>query len=489
MPIRLRLTIWNSLVIAGAIFLLGSLTYALEARSLSDEIDESLRVQARQMQSVYEVRAALPPRARERILPQPSLFSGPAFHVQILDPNGEVVERTAALGNRRLPVDRSDLERTGGSEEVFRTITLDGQNVRMYLDVLMAEDEFLGYVQVARSLEAFEDAMEFLRRTLLIAGAALLVVSLAVAWLLAGASLRPVRRITEAAREIGFSAHLDRRLPAVGTRDEIARLVDTFNGMLDRLESVFSAQRRFVADASHELRTPLTTIRGNIDLLRRNNAVREPEMREALEDVASEAERMSRMVTGLLALARADAGHPLPRERVRLDRLVLSVHREVQRTAGDVAVRLGTVEPAEVDGNRDALKQLLLILVENGIKYTAPGGSVTISSHLDSGYAEMEVRDTGFGIAAEELPRIFDRFYRSPSARARGGTGLGLAIARWIADEHHATISVDSELGVGSTFTVRIAASPVADTAQDRRPRDGLASPTPALPSRGPVSP
>jgi signal transduction histidine kinase len=407
--------------------------------------------------------------------------------VQILDPSGEVVERTAGLGNRRLPVDPTDLERTGGTEEVFRTVTLDGQDVRVHLAMLTTEDEFLGYVQIARSLEALEEALGFLRRTLLGAGAALLVVSLVVAWFLAGASLRPVQRITEAAREIGFSAHLDRRLPALGTHDEIARLGDTFNGMLDRLESVFSAQRRFVADASHELRTPLTTIRGNIDLLRRSEAVTQPEMREALEDVASEAERMSRMVAGLLALARADAGHALARERVRLDRLVIAVHRESQRLAGDVAVRIGHVDGAEVQGDRDALKQLLLILVENGIKYTEAGGSVTLALRLESGQAAIEVKDTGCGIAPADLPHIFERFYRSPAARASGGTGLGLAIARWIAEEHGATLSVDSALGVGTAFTVRLGATPVAETASDRRTREELAAPASALPSRGAI--
>jgi signal transduction histidine kinase len=488
MPIRLRLTILNSLVIVGAILLLGSLTYALEARSLTEEIDDSLRVQARNMQGVYEVRAALSPRARARIMPQPSVFSAPAFHVQILDPNGEVVERTAGLGNRRLPVAAADLERTGGADEVFRTVTLDGQDVRFHLAMLTTEDEFLGYVQVARSLEALEEALGFLRRTLIGAGAALLVVSLVGAWMLAGAALRPVQRITEAAREIGFSAQLDRRLPALGTHDEIARLGDTFNGMLDRLDSVFSAQRRFVADASHELRTPLTTIRGNIDLLRRSDAVTQPEMREALEDVASEAERMSRMVAGLLALARADAGHALARERVRLDRLVVAVHREAQRLAGDVAIQLGPVDQAEVQGDRDALKQLLLILVENGIKYTEAGGRVTLALHLESGQAAIEVRDTGRGIAPDDLPHIFERFYRSPAARASGGTGLGLAIARWIAEEHGATLRVESELNVGTTFTVRLAASPVAETA-DRRSREELAAAAPALPSRGAVGP
>jgi signal transduction histidine kinase len=417
-------------------------------------------------------------------MPQPRLFSAPAYHVQILDPNGEVVERTAALGNRRLPIDPLDLERTGGREEVFRTVTLDGQDVRVHLAVLATDDEFLGYVQVARSLEAQEDALAFLRRTLMLAGAGLLFVSVVVAWLLAGASLRPVQRITEAAREIGFSAHLDRRLPAVGTRDEIARLGDTFNGMLDRLENVFSSQRRFVADASHELRTPLTTIRGNIDLLRRNEAVSQPEMREALEDVASEAERMSRMVAGLLALARADAGHALAQERVRLDRIVVAVHREAQRLAGDVAVQLGGVQAAEVQGDADALKQLLLILVENGIKYTRAGGSVWLELRLEAGQAAITVRDTGCGIAPEELPHIFERFYRSPAARASGGTGLGLAIARWIAEEHRATISVDSELDVGTTFTVRLTARPAVET-PDRVLREDVAASAPAVPSRG----
>ena len=482
MPIRLRLTIWNSLVIMGALLLLGGLTYGLEARSLTEEIDESLRVQARNLQGVYEVRAALPPRARERIMPQPSVFSAPAFHVQILDPNGEVVERTAALGGRRLPVNPGDLERVGGSEEIFRTVTLDGQDVRMFIASLATDDEFLGYVQVARSMEALEDALDLLARTIIGAGVVLLFVSLIIAWFLAGAALRPVQRITEAAREIGFSPHLDRRLPALGTRDEIARLGDTFNGMLDRLENVLNSQRRFVADASHELRTPLTTIRGNVDLLRRSGAVAQPEMQEALEDVRSEAERMSRMVSGLLALARADAGHELAREPVRLDQLVIAVHREAQALPGGVAVQLDTVEAAEVLGNHDALKQLLLILVENGIKYTPPGGLVTLSVRVDSGQAAVQVRDTGCGIASEDLPHIFERFYRSPAARASGGTGLGLAIAWWIADEHGATIEVDSGLNVGTAFTVRLPVTRIPEAAsggvaQEQRPVPAPGSP------------
>jgi signal transduction histidine kinase len=280
------------------------------------------------------------------------------------------------------------------------------------------------------------------------------VLAIGVAWLLSGLSLRPIERVTRAAREVGLSGRLDRRLAPVHSRDEIARLVDTFNHMMDRLEGAFTAQRRFVADASHELRTPLTTIRGNLELLRRTGAVQEPEMAEALDDVIGEAERMSRLVNGLLALARADAGHQLRRVPVRLDEMVTAVYREAQALSRGVSVHLGLLAEAEVLGDTDALKQLLLILVDNGMKYTPPGGTVTLEVRREADEVTVVVRDTGQGISPEDLPHIFERFYRSSSARASGGTGLGLAIARWIVDEHGGRILVESKPDVGSSFIV-----------------------------------
>ena len=458
MTLRARLALWNALVIAGAICLLGALTYVVEARSLSQELDESIRAQARNLQTVYQVRATLPPRARERVIPQPSVFSAPAFHVQVLDPDGSVLERSAGLGGRQLPNSPASLRKAEESDGFFETVLLDGQDVRLFTMPLIAEDEFVGYVQVARSEETMENALGFLRNTLLGAGAALLIVSMVVAWFLAGVPLRPIGRVTQAARRVGLSGRLDARLDAVHTRDEIGRLVDTFNRMMARLESAFTAQRRFVADASHELRTPLTTIRGNLELLKRSEAVREPVMQEALQDVIDEAERMSRLVQGLLALARADAGQKLARAPVRLDELVRAVRREAQTVSDGVAVGLDGVEDAEVIGDADALKQLLLILVENGVKYTPSGGSVALDLHYEGDDAVLNVRDTGVGIAKDELPHVFERFYRSPTARSSGGTGLGLAIARWIAEEHGAEIRVASTQGTGTTFTIRLPA-------------------------------
>jgi two-component system, OmpR family, sensor kinase len=483
-PVRFRLAIWNAVVLAGAIFLLSALTYALEERSLAEEIDVSLENQANNLAGVYQVRAALPPRARERIIPQPSVFSGPSFHIQIIDPYGDVVERSAALGARRLPISQAALDRAGNGEKVFETIRLEGQDVRVFTRAVITNDEFLGFMQVARSLESQQDALGFLRRTLFIAGACLLVLAIGVAWLLAGLSLRPIERVTRAAREVGLSGRLDRRLAPVHSRDEIARLVDTFNHMMSRLEGAFTAQRRFVADASHELRTPLTTIRGNLELLRRTGAVQEPEMAEALGDVIGEAERMSRLVNGLLALARADAGQQLRLAPVRLDELVTSVYREAQALSREVSVDLGTLVQVEVLGDADALKQLLLILVDNGIKYTPAGGTVTLEVRREEDKVAAVVRDTGQGISPEDLPHIFERFYRSPSARASGGTGLGLAIAHWIVDEHRGRIAVESTPNVGTTFsvyfpTVPAATRPVAAAEESSAPAPGLVPASP----------
>jgi two-component system OmpR family sensor kinase len=465
MTLRIRLALWNALVIAGAICLLGALTYVVEARSLSQELDESIHAQARNLQSLYQVRASLPPRARERIIPQPSVFSAPAYHVQILDPDGAILERSSGLGGRQLPVNPTSLKKAEEGEGLFESVLLEGQDVRVFTMPLIADEEFVGYAQVARSQEAVEDALKFLRNTLLGAGAGLVVLSMIVAWFLAGVPLQPIGRITRAARSVGLSGRLDQRLPSVRTRDEIGRLVDTFNRMMDRLENAFLAQRRFVGDASHELRTPLTTIRGNLELLKRSGAVTESGMQEALQDVIDESERMSRLVQGLLALARADAGQRLARDPVRLDELVRVVHREAQMVSNGVAVHLDANEPAEVVGDADALKQLLLILVENGVKYTPSGGTVTLDLHYEGGDAVLAVRDTGVGIASDELPQIFERFYRSPVARASGGTGLGLSIARWIAEEHGAELQVASRVGAGTTFTIRLQAQrPRAET-------------------------
>jgi signal transduction histidine kinase len=248
---------------------------------------------------------------------------------------------------------------------------------------------------------------------------------------------------------------LSRRIPLkVPATSEVGRLIMAFNETLERLEKLFTAQSRFLADISHELRTPLTTIRGNVDLLRKTGA--DP---ESLDAVQSETDRMIRLVGDLLLLSRAEAGNlPLAHDPVEMDTLLLEVFQQARVLAQDrVEVTIGFLEQVSVPGDRDRLKQLLLNLVTNAIQYSPAGGRIVLSLRTVDQWLHLTVADNGPGIPPQDLPHIFDRFYRVEASRSRnplGGSGLGLSIARWIAIGHEGRIEVVSELGKGTTFSV-----------------------------------
>jgi signal transduction histidine kinase len=251
---------------------------------------------------------------------------------------------------------------------------------------------------------------------------------------------------------------LEQRIPVTVPTDELGQLTETINSMLGRLDELFQAQQRLVADVSHELRTPLTTIQGNVDLLRRG-AADDPAMHdEALRSIADETARMRRLVDDLLLLAQADSGLELYRQPVEMDTLLLEVYRQAQVMAQGVTVRLGAEDQAMVFGDVDRLRQLLLNLVDNALKYTPVGvGEVTLTLRRAGGWVQIAVEDNGAGISSEELPHIFERFYRTDISRSRrgsGGAGLGLPIAKSIAEAHGGKIDVESEPGKGSIFTV-----------------------------------
>lgn len=275
-------------------------------------------------------------------------------------------------------------------------------------------------------------------------------------WIIAGNILSPIDRVTLTAQNITRARDLGRRIDTPKTMDEIGRLALTFNEMLARIEELFRVQQRFVADVSHELRSPLTAVRGNLDLLKRGAADDPAERAQMIEAMDSEIARMSRMVSDLLLLARQDAGIPIVKHPLELDTLLLEVYRQAQLTARGVKLILGPEDQAIINGDRDRLKQVLLNLVDNAIKYTPQGGQVTLGLTKDDAWVQIFVRDTGIGIAADHIPNLFDRFYRVDKARSRdaGGTGLGLAIAKSVIDAHNGKIQVESNVGQGSTFTV-----------------------------------
>jgi signal transduction histidine kinase len=237
----------------------------------------------------------------------------------------------------------------------------------------------------------------------------------------------------------------------------------TFNLMLDELESTYRMQQRFVSDASHELRAPLTTIQGNLEFLSRHPQLEGQERLDVTDETRDEANRMARLVADLLALARADAGMALRRVDVELDRLVLEgVHDARHLCREGQSLTIAHIEPAEMLGDPDRLIQLLIIVLDNAARYTPRDGAITVSLTSKDAYGELEIRDDGIGIPPADIPRIFDRFYRADPARTRdpGGTGLGLAIARWIVDQHGGTITVDSELGVGTSIRIHLPLKP-----------------------------
>ncbi len=361
------------------------------------------------------------------------------------------------------------------TREVRRDVVVDDNHLRVATSPLVVNGQLVGHIQTASSLRTVDAAIDRLLKIMLIGGAVILLASLLLGDFLTRRALQPIDTIAQAAAQITAADDLSRRITYDGPPDELAQLTNTFNETMGRLERLFNAQRRFVADVSHEMRTPLTTIQGNLDLIRRIGYDE-----EALEAIESEAGRMSRLVGDLLLLAKADAGRlSLEKTTVDLDTLVLEVYNQAHLLSEGVDIHLGTLDRAQVQGDPDRLKQLLLNLVSNGLKYTPAGGSVTISMTRDDCTVEIAVSDTGVGIPEEDLPHIFDRFYRVDKARSRaqGGTGLGLSIAKWIADAHGGSLSVTSRVGQGSTFTISLPVVP------DYAPKDSVRATVPNLPA------
>ncbi len=268
--------------------------------------------------------------------------------------------------------------------------------------------------------------------------------------------------LTRAAQSIGIQ-NLSERLSVPATGDELARLSETWNAMLARLEGAVKRLSQFTADASHELRTPIALIRTTAELTLRRERSSET-YREALREIVAESDRTAKLIEDLLLLARADAGlPPLPLERLELRPLVQDVCEQGQVLAQARQLEISADvpdEPVYVEANDPALRRLLLLLLDNAVKYTPSGGRITVSLGRDATGATVAVSDSGIGIPESALPHVFERFYRVDESRSRdaGGAGLGLSIAKWLAERHNATLEAESVVGQGSTFRVRFRA-------------------------------
>jgi len=474
--VRLRLTLWHTALLGLMLTGFAVLVYAAVARQLTIELNDQIRLGALAASRAFRAvgpdtgglhggpaRFGGPPRGGfEEGPPGPPPNGGLAtappdqgLFIQVVDVNGTVLSMSPNLA-QPLPIPADSLRQVLAGREAHDTVQLGRDRVELYSAPLVHDGRVVGVLQVAASLEPLEASLAELRLVLGLVVLAAVGVAAVLGWFLAGKALQPVDQMTRVARAIGHSTDLSQRVPVSNPRDELGRLAATFNEMLAQLQQAFENQRRFLADASHELRTPVTTIRMNAEALLRGAAYDPRERDETLRAILRESERMGRLVADLLALARADAGQPLERRPLALDSLLLEVYREAKPLANGVQLELGELEQVEVVGDHDRLKQLVLNLVDNALRYTPAGGKVTLDLVGQDGRALLRVRDTGPGIPAEHLPRIFERFYRVDRGRSRsqGGTGLGLAISQWIAEAHQGRIEVESEEGKGSTFTV-----------------------------------
>ncbi len=443
MSIRWRLTLSFALVFAVAA-IIGALFFyaAFQSWMIAQQIDGNLKVYSTALLTALVVGTT---DNMDLLISSNPVSSPNDIWVQLTDSNGNIVTKSDNLGEKELPV-------VSGSIPVTRTLE-DGTRIRILPVPLQAADQTY-QLEFAQSLASIEPIMTRMGIVLLLTIVVFLTFVVASAAILIGRALSPVKRVTATAQGIASSSDLSRRVDYHGPKDEIGELAATFDRMIEQLDGLLRSQRGFVADASHELRGPLTVIRGNLDLLKRN--LSEEDRTESIRVLEAEMARMTRIVNDLLVLAEVESGPLEQSQLVSLKDIILDAQDRALLLAGDRHIVIERQDDLWVRGDAHKLDQLVGNLVGNAIKYTPEGGTVTLSLFQDGEWARLDVADTGIGISPEHLPHIFDRFYRVDRARSRagGGTGLGLAIVKGIALQHGGKVTVTSETGKGSTFTV-----------------------------------
>jgi len=448
MSLTRRLTLLYSLLLGGILLIFGAGSFLLVNTVLISQVDDKLAAEAGELisdlgaNSLKEIKFAAIPANMDHDI-----------QVQIWGLNNELQDSVgsfAATGNAL------DAANTRTNWPRFRETTHEDILFRVLSVPLQYGGDKVAVMQIGTSLDAIMSARTYLLYVLFVIWIyGVIIVGIALHYTL-GQALEPIKTIVETAEQINRADDLSRRIPLQGFEEgEVGSLIQTFNKTLERLELLFTSQQRFLADVSHELRTPLTVIKGNVDLMRRMKKLDA----ESLASIDQEAGRLTRLVGGLLLLAQAESGKlPLNFQLVELDLLVTEVFQEMHIIAGGkVHVHLNEIDQMRVNGDRDRLKQVLINLVANAIQYTPEGGDVFISLAKVGDQARIICRDTGPGIPAEDLPHIFERFYRAEKSRTRGkssGFGLGLSITKWIVEHHSGHIEVDSKDGQGTTFAI-----------------------------------
>jgi heavy metal sensor kinase len=459
------LTVWYAGLLAGMLILFGLSVYLGLSHYLERTLKETLSQQAKQIGESWlgevgvsgesyvagEINEHLSPKVNDRF-------------IRITRTDGGVMYMSDEPESKRFDPSHVPPLKAQADQEALREEHLTADSELMIFALPFSAKNGDRYViEVGASNREIEGVLHGLLLAIAIGLPVVVAVAIAGGYLLMRRALRPVDEITRTAERI-TSRNLSERLPAPKTGDEIERLSVGLNRMIERLDESFQHIHRFSADASHELRTPLTILRGELEAAVQQPQIT-PELRETLGSALEETERLSRIVESLMAIARLDAGEAkVERAHFDLGELTSGTTEQMRLLAEDknIALRCETERQVRVEGDRSRLKQVIVNLVDNAIKYTPTGGRVGVKVYASNGCGVLEVNDNGVGISEEAAPHIFERFYRVDKARSRqmGGAGLGLSIIKAIVTAHGGQVKVESVEGKGSRFLVEL---PIAD--------------------------
>jgi two-component system, OmpR family, sensor kinase len=449
MSLRLRLTLIYTGLLSGVVLLLSIVIYSMVSVVMIDQVDERLAFVSEQI--IKDLRA-------DGIggvdIALGNLPLSENYFFQVWSPDDQLLVNSSSAEEFTRPMNEQALL---GDRPVYRDVEIGETAFRVLSIPLKVREADVGNLQVGVTQTDLRLTQRMLLLVFGISAVFSLIVAAIVGWLVTGQALQPLELMAQITNRITSTDDLSRRIPvSTGRDDEIGALVLTFNQTLVRLERLFNAQRRFLADVSHELRTPLTVIKGNVGLMRIMHAFDE----ESLDSIESEVDRLTRLVGDLLLMAQAESGRlPLLLQPVEMDDLLFEIFEQMKvLSKGAHEIRIGNIEPALVTGDRDRLKQVLLNLGSNAIKFSPEGGLILLSLYIRGDWVQILVSDEGPGIPKSEINQLFERFYRGDKSRSRSekdvGFGLGLPIAYWILRNHGGRIDVETVPGKGTTFSV-----------------------------------
>jgi heavy metal sensor kinase len=476
--LRFKLTLWYVLILGVLLTSFSGFLYVTLSKSLYRDVDNKLRSLAELIAS--ETSSPLSKFSFgtiDQALEASMNLKPIGKFIQVLDESGNIGRKSENLKNVQLPISLNALKNASKGSITYETNrTIGNTPLRIMTFPVVENGHVTKIVQVASSLEGVEDALNKLFLILIISVPSTLILASLGGQFLAHQALKPVDHITQTARMI-TSKNLNQRIKPPKVKDEISRLIETFNEMISRLDQSFRQMKQFSSDASHELKTPLTILKGEVEVMLRKERT-SLEYQQTLKSNLEEINRMSQIVEDLLTLSKADTGEiGLNKEDINLTQILNEVLVQMDRLAKAKKLHLFSsnhYQDIHVFGDALRLRELFINLIENGIKYTEEGGSIQVILQKEypppardpSGcpkgekgeFVKIIVSDTGIGIAREDQQRIFDRFFRVDKARSReqGGSGLGLSICKWIVEAHQGDIEVESKLGKGSSFIVRL---------------------------------